>query len=136
MIWFRHLISRLSLGLLQSCWSCGHVCGGINKKGHKTKSFIPKSCKNRFKDLDDIWNILISSPTLYFPYCITFSLLSCTSPRFFLVISCGNIGTERNEHKDAPWDKTGDDTILPGNFNCFDNSSQASEGQVQQCSWQ
>lgn len=24
--------------------------------------------------------------------------------------------------------------ILPGNFNCFDNSSQASEGQVQQCS--
>lgn len=105
MIWFCHLISRLSLGLLQSCWSCGHVCGGINKKGHKTKSFIPKSCKNRFKDLDDIWNILISSPTLYFPYCITFSLLSCTSPRFFLVISCGNVGTERNEHKDAPWDK-------------------------------
>lgn len=32
-------------------------------------------------------------------------------------------------------DKTGDDTVLPGNFNCFDNSSQAS-GRVQQCSWQ
>lgn len=32
--------------------------------------------------------------------------------------------------------KTWDDTILPGNFNSFDNSSQASEDQVQQCSWQ
>lgn len=101
------------------------------KKKKKTESFGFKSLKTGLRT----WMISATAlSSLYVPMrCIMFSsvVLPCTC----LYIHVEVLALKGISNEEVPWDKTWDDTILPGNFNCFDNSSQASEGQVQQCNW-
>lgn len=55
------------------------------------------------------------------------------APFLHLVASTMN-GIKKTNNKMHLGTKLETTQILPGNFNCFDNSLQASEGQVQQCS--
>lgn len=131
--------SWLSLVKLQSCWGCGHVCDGINKKPTKQKALSLNPAKQvyGFRWHLQHFNIFIHPLfSVRVTHCILLALFYPAPPSFSTFFHAAALPLKIMNNKDAPWDKTWDDTILPGNFNCFDNSSQASEGQVQQCSWQ
>lgn len=129
------------------CSAAVAICNGINKNPAKQKalSLNPEKQVWGLRWRRQRCNIFIQS-SFSRPLrqlCIVFSwaLWRCTCSPFFYfyfplslpphppqVAALVPKGIQNTD--DATWDKTWDHTILPGNFNCFDNSSHTSEGQV------